>query len=435
MTNTTDSHSHVTDTSDLVGWVPEPDGRGTWTIITSSLFTILLCTWTAIHPRIHISRRLCHTHKFFQLVKAIFAPEMVSIESIQEFLQARKTIRRCAKATGGQFTMLHGFYLGMMGVRYRQGTEGGYRILWPGQYAWLLNNGLVSWDDHRQWGLSKADIEDKSKADGLVKLATLCQVVYFTAQSITREIHGLPLAPLEAMTLAYIFNAIVTYAFWWEKPKDIVTASLVDLPSMNRRQREVFEGLAMEETYDVLHVSQKQDMNIAWYVVARDCRDDEVLVMTTEPGTDESCDIETTSTTPNATKTSVVVVEKEDKNTITEWDASLYMTRYWPLLCLVGASFGAIHLVSWNSIFPTEIELWLWRVSALVSVVTAVLCMQFRKMSLEWQGPLTIIKVGSPLLYLISRIIMAAETFAGLRAMEAKTYLTYEMWNYWFHFS
>jgi hypothetical protein len=170
----------------LVGWVPEDATRGTWSLVTSCLFTIAICTWTAIHPRIHVSRPLRHRHKFYQLVKAVLAPEMVCLESLQEFLQARKAMRRCAETTNKEFKMVHGFYLCMMGVRYKAGNNGGYRTLWPGQYAWLLNNDLILWQDHRSWGLASDDISDKNKADGLVKLAALLQVVWFTLQCVTR---------------------------------------------------------------------------------------------------------------------------------------------------------------------------------------------------------------------------------------------------------
>ncbi|KAK3358073.1 hypothetical protein B0T25DRAFT_580040 [Lasiosphaeria hispida] len=195
---------------------------------------------------------------------------MVCLESLQELIQARKAVRRCAKATNGEFTILHGFFLGMMGVRYRVGSEGGYRTLWPGQSAWLLNNGLVSWDDHKSWGLYKEDIREKTKP-------TACLVVHHAVDCA----HGTrpPLAPFETMTLAYVLNAFVTYDCWWAKPKDIATASFVDQPDMTARQRETFDGLSMGATYDVLDPSQKQDMSVAWYFVARDCQDDEVLVM------------------------------------------------------------------------------------------------------------------------------------------------------------
>ncbi|KAJ4065559.1 hypothetical protein NW756_005760 [Fusarium oxysporum] len=416
--------------TEFVGWVPEDSNRGTWSLITSCLFTIAICTWTAIHPRIHVSRQLRHQHKFYQLVKAVLAPEMVCLESLQEFLQARKAVRRCAATTNNEFKTVHGFYLCMMGVRYNSGDNGGYRTLWPGQYAWLLKNGLVSWQDHKNWGLAKEEIADKNKADGLVKLAALLQVVWFTVQCITRSAHHLPLATIETMTLAYVFNGLVTYAFWWEKPKDIVTASVVNLPEMTPLQWEKFESLAMENTYDASDPSQKQDNSIAWYVVPRDCRDDEVGVMEDPERTAE----ESVSTTePNSQKIESTVTEVEVDNVITEWDSSLYMTRYWPLLCLLGASFGAIHLISWTSSFPSEAERWLWRVSALVSVITSVICMQFRKMSLTWDGPLTVIKVASPLLYLVTRVVMAVEAFVGLRAMEPATYDTYALTNYWFH--
>jgi hypothetical protein len=415
----------------LVGWVPEDATRGTWSLVTSCLFTIAICTWTAIHPRIHVSRPLRHRHKFYQLVKAVLAPEMVCLESLQEFLQARKAMRRCAETTNKEFKMVHGFYLCMMGVRYKAGNNGGYRTLWPGQYAWLLNNDLILWQDHRSWGLASDDISDKNKADGLVKLAALLQVVWFTLQCVTRAAHQLPLATIETMTLAYVFNGLVTYAFWWEKPKDIVTASFVNLSEMTSLQWDKFESLAMGNTYDVSDPDQKQNDSVAWYVVPRDCRDDEVGVMEFQEGNTEET-ISTPETRSQKVGHTVNEIE-EDVNVITEWDANLYMTRYWPLLCLLGASFGAIHLISWISSFPSEAERWLWRTSALVSVVTAIVCMQFRKMTLKWEGFQTIIKVGSPLLYLASRVVMAVEAFVGLRAMEAATYDTYALANYWFH--
>ncbi|UZP37991.1 hypothetical protein NXS19_005807 [Fusarium pseudograminearum] len=199
---------------------------------------------------------------------------------------------------------IHGFYLCMMGTRYNSGNDGGYRTLWPGQYAWLLNNSLVSWKDHKNWGLSKEDISDKNKADGLVKLAALLQ----------------------------------------EKPKDIVTASFVSLPQMTPAQWTKFESLAMENTYDVSHQGQEHSDAIAWYIVPRDYRDDEVGVMEEqEQHLGESVSL--TESDGQKAEPAVVMTE-EDASVITEWDANLYMTRYWPLLCLLGAWFGAIHLVS-----------------------------------------------------------------------------------------
>ncbi|KAF4451763.1 hypothetical protein F53441_5297 [Fusarium austroafricanum] len=222
------------------------------------------------------------------------------------------------------------------------------------------------------------------------------------------------------MTLAYMFNGLVTYAFWWEKPKDIATASFVALSEMTSAQWEKFESLAMENTYDVSDRDEKQSGSIVWYVVPRDCRDDEVGVME-DPERDTQESNSTVEARPRKVGTDVIEVEQVD-SVITEWDSSLCMTRYWPLLCILGASFGAIHLISWVSSFPSKAKRWLWSVSALVPVLSSVICMQFRKMSLRWDGPLTIIKVGSPLLCLATRVAIAVEAFVGLRAMEPATY-------------
>ncbi|KAF5692520.1 hypothetical protein FDENT_2802 [Fusarium denticulatum] len=288
---------------------------------------------------VNAPRDVGHYHMVEFQASPVLAPEMVCLESLQEFLQARKAVRRCAATTNNEFKTVHGFYLCMMGVRYNSGNNGGYRTLWSGH-----------------WGLSREEIADKNKADGLVKRATLLQIVWFTVQCITRSAHHLPLATIDTMTLAYVFNGLVTYAFWWEKPKDIVTVSFVNLPDMTPLQWEQFESLAMESTYDVSDPSQKQDDSIAWYVVPRDCRDDKVGVMEDlERDTEKSV----STTEPKTRKVEPTVTEVEADNVITEWDSSLYMTRYWPLLWLLGASFGAIHLTSWTSSFPSEAERWL----------------------------------------------------------------------------
>uniref|UniRef100_A0A4E9E9X9 Uncharacterized protein n=1 Tax=Gibberella zeae TaxID=5518 RepID=A0A4E9E9X9_GIBZA len=48
-------------------------------------------------------------------------------------------------------------------------------------------------------------------------------------------------------------------------------------------------------------------------------------------------------------------------------------------------------------------------------------------MCLNWNGVLTVIKVGSPLLYLVSRPVMVVEAFVGLRAMEPARHKIYEL--------
>lgn len=89
---------------------------------------------------------------------------------------------------------------------------------------------------------------------------------------------------------------------------------------------------------------------------------------------------------------------------LSHWDPHLYRSKIWPAACLFGASFGALHLISWNIVFPTTIELWLWRTSAFVSILSMIIFMHFKMVVFRWGGPLTIISLVSPGLYFVSRV-------------------------------
>jgi hypothetical protein len=476
MTHSTHNASSLVTNNDLVGWMPEGNDRGTWKVVTTSILTITICTWTVLHPRIHVGRKLQRAHKACQLVKQVFAPELESIEALQEFLQARKMMKCCAAKTNNGLKFAQSYYIGMMGVRYRTGIKGGYRVMWPLQYAYLLNSGLVSWPPDESWGLSEELIEDKSKADGLLKLVALWQVLWFTINCITRSVHGMELAPLESMTLAYVVQVVLTYCLWWKKPKDIATASYVTLPDMDDEQRHVFESLSMEITYDVPDATKNsQSMGIAWYIIPRDCSetayqiakggsppvngDTSAVIIEGSPtqlekplnGKPQGVSVETKEYLPEnirLTRAQALAMmelgerpgiksggsEPSDTEVVTEWDDTLYMTKWWPFVCLLGCSFGAVHLISWNAIFPTNIELWLWRASSVGSIITALITMQFKKISLRWQGAITIIQIGSPILYVVCRVIMVAETTSSFRALPRSVYQTYVIANYWFHF-
>ena len=116
------------------------------------------------------------------------------------------------------------------------------------------------------------------------------------------------------------------------------------------------------------------------------------------------------------------------------WDPEIYHSRIlWPVICLFGASFGALLLISWNAVFPTPVEQWLWRVAALVSFFSMLIFMQFERVVLRWGGPLTIIGLVSPVLYLLSRIAMIAGVIAAFRASDPAIYSTYEASTYWVH--
>lgn len=80
--------------------------------------------------------------------------------------------------------------------------------------------------------------------------------------------------------------------------------------------------------------------------------------------------------------------------------------------------------------FPTIAEMWLWRVSAFVSVLSMLVFMHFEKVVLRWGGPQTTISIASPGLYMLSRVFTMAEDFTALRAEGPTIYCTYQVSTY-----
>jgi hypothetical protein len=178
-----------------------------------------------IHPRVDKRESYATMHRFALFFKTLLAPEFIAVVGLQEWAQCRRTKGDCASLTGGGFKLIHAFYVRMLALRYR--TPLGDRVIWPNQYTWLLEQGLIDWRDHASWVSRRETIRDKSKADSIARLVTLLQVSWFVAQCIMRTAHGLPLSQLESLTLSYIPLSGVTYIFWRHKPNDILMPSIV----------------------------------------------------------------------------------------------------------------------------------------------------------------------------------------------------------------
>lgn len=77
--------------SSTVGWVSEPDGRGTFSLMTSCLLTLSLCVWSAMHlniPHYRESRwQFWLRHVKWGLI-GIFAPELVVFAAWRQYISA-----------------------------------------------------------------------------------------------------------------------------------------------------------------------------------------------------------------------------------------------------------------------------------------------------------------------------------------------------------
>ena len=81
-------------------WVPDPDNRGTWSLLYSCVFTLVLCVWTAIHlnvPSYHESQLSQWLRKLKWVLLAIMAPEFCAYTACEQYLEAKNLIRQLAE--------------------------------------------------------------------------------------------------------------------------------------------------------------------------------------------------------------------------------------------------------------------------------------------------------------------------------------------------
>jgi hypothetical protein len=96
--------------------------------------------------------------------------------------------------------------------------------------------------------ISEAEIQDRSKGDGLSKGIALVQLVWFVIQLIARYVQNLPITLIEIDTLAIAALTCVAYGLWWKKPKDVGCPYIVHWKAQNRPStltydKEIFHDL------------------------------------------------------------------------------------------------------------------------------------------------------------------------------------------------
>jgi hypothetical protein len=69
--------------------------------------------------------------------------------------------------------------------------------------------------------ISKKDLQDKSKANGLAKSLVCLQAAWFCVQCLARVAQALPVTLLELNTFAHSTCALLVYILWWDKPLDV----------------------------------------------------------------------------------------------------------------------------------------------------------------------------------------------------------------------
>ncbi|KAK8102165.1 hypothetical protein PG984_015311 [Apiospora sp. TS-2023a] len=232
----------------IVGYVNDPDGRGTPSLIISCLLTLVLCVWSALHlnvPSQHATRLDICLLNLRWVIAGLYSPELVVFAAWRQWSSARilqklveDTMQRDedGDATGSkgidrrpkrrfEWTMTHSFFAcsGGFALELDSLKQAMHDIpdseKSPAPRLTITARGmaLLAKCGHLP-DVDKQQIDDKSKANDLAKAAVLVQASWMLLQVIGRLGFHLPVTLLEVNTVAHVLCAFAMYIFWWHKP-------------------------------------------------------------------------------------------------------------------------------------------------------------------------------------------------------------------------
>ena len=230
-------------------------------------------------------------------------------------------IAECIKAWQSQkqmthmnWTLTHTFFLHMGGFCLE--TPSGLRLqLDEREVTNAISAGARKVTHSPDWlpklaKVKEAHINDHATSSPLTKLVACGQALWVVTQVISRVYSRQAVRLLKVSTLAYAVCALIAYVAWWKKPQNATLPITIFCSAEESPQR---------PNEDLLYHSE---VSLAEYLWAGQY-----------------------------------------------WDiyldfgsSSVYS---WALFALCPALFGAIHVASWNIKLLTNVELWLWRSSAL----------------------------------------------------------------------
>ncbi|EAU83650.2 hypothetical protein CC1G_05554 [Coprinopsis cinerea okayama7 len=229
--------------------------RSRMDILWSCLSVIFACTWLSVHPNVCEApstwfRRTILRGKLMLI--AIESPEVILLLSIRQWLGARRITRLFQQhvenegvregslmeqdgnegsGSRGQWrwTITHSHFLQMGGYVFREGGTTHHidiaEILSDSERARLIRTSIRDRCDPED------DLLDRSKGDGLAKAAVFLHTLWFMTNCISRHIQGLEITKLELIAAGYAVSTGFTFLFWWNKPLDVQSPIVVDIPS------------------------------------------------------------------------------------------------------------------------------------------------------------------------------------------------------------
>ncbi|KIJ06990.1 hypothetical protein PAXINDRAFT_121317, partial [Paxillus involutus ATCC 200175] len=297
--------------------------RSVWSILGTCALTLIICVWKTSFPNI------THEEKQSKVVLyrvalglvALVTPEITTARAYSEWRRAGE-IEEDFRDRG--WTRTHGFFALMGGFLLQDGTRRNL-LKYKFNLAHLWDGTVVNPN------ITKEEIRDRSKSDGIGNALFVLQLSWFILQIIARATSDLAITLVEIDTLTLAVLSLPLFFFWWSKPM------AVERPH-----------IFYKKTFSSGSTSQDHAFSVN--------RDLSEWIEEMGPG---SPDI------------------KGEQSSIA-------------LLLIVWIIFGGLHLIAWDFQFPSQVEKIMWRAASLTLIGAP--CIYLLGMALHRLGKFEILR-------------------------------------------
>lgn len=405
-----------------LGWVNQPNERGTIDVIWACLLVLVTCTWTVVHvnlPAPDESYWSTFVRKARWAAFALYAPEAITLAAACQRQSALESVALMQDLGVTHWTVVHGFFC----------DSGGFILRPPDTPPFPINTRALHYLIKEKYLeaplLEKKDICDRSKADRFAKAFACVQSAYMICQSIARPIQQLDLSCLELVTDAFVMCTAVSYYFWMDKPLGVESAVPLSMATPMATVLKNAGDLAKD-----VYANTPMDFveQPGWSVWKRRRWFRRFGGLAARP-------------------------IQRIPNDFVEPPFTLKLAIP---LWLTTVLYAAIHVSGWNYDFPTVVEQYIWRCASLVLLVVLFAWGIVEVLSVKPGFNFTLTLLGiwekrstkdtcfrrwavdlpatvSALTYFVARTILVGEALASLRLMPSTVYQTVNWTNFWPH--
>ncbi|KIJ99717.1 hypothetical protein K443DRAFT_623211 [Laccaria amethystina LaAM-08-1] len=341
----------------------------------------------------------------------------------------------------------------------------------------LYSRGTIDFPD-----ITKRQIEDKSKGDGLSKGLVVLQTSWFVIQCVARAVAGMVITELELVTLGFAILNGVLYFLWWNKPLNVQCPVPVHCkassPSYLLHGQVVDQGEAgkffeMVEVENVSGVPGKSRFSTDFARTPEETRRDAMLSRPSNHILAASIHVQDhwplqgstgkMSSLSFAIKRAVgavrfvifsafirpmsdmigsgeaISVKPGAKRVPTFHARGVTPTESFAMGFIsstLATIFGGIHCIAWSFSFPTLVERTIWRIASLaITSIPFIMLALFFLLNFSYSDTWKMSSIGWAvglfvdlatfvvvMIYVISRLILLVQAFLALRALSSGAY-------------